>query len=147
MTKRSRQAAIVEIIKRSPVLSQRELAAQLRRRGISVAQPTLSRDLQELGAVKTRSGYEIIERNNEPNEAELHLRRLARELLSSVEASGNILVLKTGPGNAQSLALALDRAGWHEILGTVAGDDTIFAVLKNTALAGRVVGRLRAMLS
>jgi len=139
MTRAARHARIVELIREREVRSQTELAELLAAEGVQVTQATLSRDLEELGAVKVRGGdgpavYMIPEDGNPPlrpaEQAPARLVRLLHELLTSVDASGNLAVLRTPPGAAQYLASALDRSGLSEIVGTIAGDDTIFVVTR-----------------
>jgi transcriptional regulator of arginine metabolism len=133
-TRASRHARIVELIRGLAIRSQTELAEFLGVDGIQVTQATLSRDLEELGAVKVSGAYLIPEDGKRPlREAEnapARLLRLLRELLTGVDASGNIAVLRTPPGAAQFLASALDRSGLTDIVGTIAGDDTILVVAR-----------------
>jgi transcriptional regulator of arginine metabolism len=135
VTRASRHARIVEMIRMWTVKSQTELAEMLAGAGIQVTQATLSRDLEELGAVKVSGSYLIPEDGKRPlREAEqgpARLLRLLRELLTGVDASGNIAVLRTPPGAAQFLASALDRSGLTDVVGTIAGDDTIFVVARD----------------
>jgi transcriptional regulator of arginine metabolism len=122
--------------------------------GIQVTQATLSRDLEELGAVKVSGSYLIPEDGKRPlREAEqgpARLLRLLRELLTGVDASGNIAVLRTPPGAAQFLASALDRSGLTDVVGTIAGDDTILVVARDdgpgsgAALAAKLGGWSRS---
>lgn len=144
MTSRvSRQARIVELIANHPIRNQSELAAMLGEEGIEVTQATLSRDLDELGAVKVRGAggtgpsYVIPEDGavvaGEGGTA--RLQRLLGDLLVAADASGNLAVLRTPPGAAQFLASAVDRAGLPEVVGTIAGDDTI-AVIAREPLSG-----------
>jgi transcriptional regulator of arginine metabolism len=134
-TKVARQARIVELVRSEPIHSQTELAELLHANGIQVTQATLSRDLEELHAVKVSGAYVIPEdgirpmRDTEPPPARLH--RLLRELLTGVDASGNLVVLRTPPGAAQYLASALDRSGLPEVVGTIGGDDTILVVARD----------------
>jgi transcriptional regulator of arginine metabolism len=142
-TKAARHARIVEVLRRVPVRSQAELAARLDASGVHVTQATLSRDLDELGAVKLRTPdgglpIYVVPEDGAPltsrsvDDAPPHrLARLVGELLTSAEVSGNLVVLRTPPGAAQFLASALDRAGLPEILGTIAGDDTILVVARD----------------
>ncbi|MCF0096357.1 arginine repressor [Micromonospora sp. NPDC049114] len=148
LTRAARHARIVELIRDRPVRSQTELADLLAADGVGVTQATLSRDLEELGAVKVRGGdgpavYLIPEDGKRPlrdaEAAPARLVRLLRELLNGVDASGNIAVLRTPPGAAQYLASALDRAGLPEIVGTIAGDDTILVVARE-AVGGAALG-------
>ncbi|MFG3554786.1 arginine repressor [Micromonospora sp. NPDC047557] len=148
LTRAARHARIVELIRDRAVRSQTELADLLAADGVGVTQATLSRDLEELGAVKVRGGdgpavYLIPEDGQRPlrdaEAAPARLVRLLRELLNGVDASGNIAVLRTPPGAAQYLASALDRAGLPEIVGTIAGDDTILVVARE-AVGGAALG-------
>lgn len=148
LTRAARHARIVELIREKAIHSQTELADLLAGDGIQVTQATLSRDLKELGAVTARGGdgrgvYLIPEDGHRPlREAEAapaRLVRLLRELLNGVDSSGNIAVLRTPPGAAHYLASALDRAGLPEIVGTIAGDDTILVVARE-AVGGAALG-------
>ncbi len=126
--KKLRQGKILEVIRKGAVHNQQELLVHLRRAGIHVTQATLSRDIKELGLVKGAEGY----REFGPRvyfASEETLRHLLREFLSDTKASGNLVILKTNPGCAQTVAVALDRAGWPELAGTLAGDDTILTVV------------------
>jgi transcriptional regulator of arginine metabolism len=133
-TKASRHARIVAVIRDQSVHSQTELAELLAEAGIQVTQATLSRDLEELGAVKISGAYLIPEDGNRPlrqsEQAPARLVRLLRELLTGADASGNLVVLRTPPGAAQFLASALDRSGLPDVVGTIAGDDTILVVAR-----------------
>ncbi|MEV4498005.1 arginine repressor [Micromonospora arborensis] len=148
LTRAARHARIVELIRDGAIRSQTELADRLAADGVGVTQATLSRDLEELGAVKVRGGdgpavYLIPEDGQRPlrdaEAAPARLVRLLRELLNGVDSSGNIAVLRTPPGAAQYLASALDRAGLPEIVGTIAGDDTILVVARE-AVGGAALG-------
>jgi transcriptional regulator of arginine metabolism len=136
VTRAGRHARIVELIRERPVRSQTELGELLADNGVRVTQATLSRDLEELGAVKLHGGYLIPEDGERPlrettGQGQTRLMRLLRELLTGVDASGNIAVLRTPPGAAQFLASALDRSGLHDVVGTIAGDDTILVVARD----------------
>jgi transcriptional regulator of arginine metabolism len=138
----ARHDRIVAILAEQPVRSQAELAAALEASGLSVTQATLSRDLDELGAVKLRSPdgglpVYVVPEDGSPLTARAvdddpphRLARLLAELMVSAESSGNIAVLRTPPGASNFLAIALDRARLPEVLGTVAGDDTIVVVAR-----------------
>ncbi|WP_229783424.1 arginine repressor [Pilimelia anulata] len=152
VSKAVRQERITALVRQQPVRSQAELAALLTDAGIQVTQATLSRDLEELGAVKARGAgagaYVIPEDNSDPlvpaETAPARLHRLLRELLTGASASGNIAVLRTPPGAAQFLASAIDRAGLGEVLGTIAGDDTILIVARSDIGGDGVVALLSA---
>lgn len=143
-TRNVRQAKIVELIHAEKLRSQQELLGKLKKYGIQVTQATLSRDLKELGVVKARDGYEISETNHSENKDET--RRIIRDFVTYVDASGSMVVVKTGPSNAPPVAVALDKAAWPEILGTVAGEDTLFALTRKPSLASKVVKRIEEML-
>jgi transcriptional regulator of arginine metabolism len=142
-SKAARHARIVTILSSRRVRSQAELAAALNQEGFEVTQATLSRDLEELGAVKLRTpdgglpSY-VVPEDGAPltartiKDAPPHrLARLIDELLVSAEASANLVVLRTPPGAAHFLASAVDRAGLPDVLGTIAGDDTILVVARD----------------
>jgi transcriptional regulator of arginine metabolism len=155
--KAARHARILSALAEHAVRSQFQLAQLLADDGLHVTQATLSRDLEELGAVKLRSAdggqpvYVVPE-----DGAPIHLRavhdappqRLARllgELLISAEASANLVVLRTPPGAAQFLASALDRAALPEVLGTIGGDDTILVVARDPLGGAEVAQRFLAL--
>lgn len=142
-TKTARHAKIRELVSRSSVRSQAELAQKLADEGVSVTQGTLSRDLVEIGAARVRSGEggliyavpsEGHDREFQADIAETSTAKLAglcRDLLVSAEASANLAVLRTPPGAAQFLASAVDHSALKEILGTIAGDDTIMVIARD----------------
>lgn len=153
MTRVGRQARIAELIASRPVHSQSELATLLADEGLSVTQATLSRDLDELGAVKLRGtpgapARYIVPENGPAPAARgdpTRLPRMLAELLVSADASGNLAVLRTPPGAAQFLASALDRAGMTEVVGTIAGDDTVAVIARAPVTGAELAARLRAV--
>ena len=151
----SRQARIVALISTREVHSQSELAAMLAREGVEVTQATLSRDLDELGAVKLRgadggAGRYVVPDDGSPVRGVTggtdRLVRLLGELLVSTDHSGNLAVLRTPPGGAHYLASSLDRASLAEVVGTVAGDDTVLVVAREP-LDGAGLAELLSTLS
>jgi transcriptional regulator of arginine metabolism len=144
ISKRARQGRILEIVRRSRVGSQEELSVLLKREEVEVTQSTLSRDIRELGLVKIRGCYQVSgEINSAPSENAV--RRALEQYVIHSDVSDNIVMLKTSPGNAHSIAVVLDAARWPEILGTVAGDDTVFILLRSSRLGGKVLGRIREL--
>ena len=156
LTKGARQQKIIDLLSRHPVRSQTELAELLAEAGVNVTQATLSRDLVELDAVKVRmpSGALVYAVPAEGGDrtpvvahdtaaSEARLARLLNELLVSADASGNLALLRTPPGAAQFLASAFDRIESEDVLGTVAGDDTLLVISRRPdggqALAQRFV--------
>ncbi|PZS25638.1 MAG: arginine repressor [Pseudonocardiales bacterium] len=155
VTKAARHARIIAVLTQQAVRSQADLASALEVAGFHVTQATLSRDLDELGAVKLRTAdggmpAYFVPEDGSPlaargagDDPPQRLARLLGELLNSTEASGNIVVLRTPPGAANFLASALDRARLPQVLGTVAGDDTILVVARDAdggqALADHLV--------
>lgn len=138
-TRAGRQARIVALLSAQSVHSQSELAALLAADGIEVTQATLSRDLEELGAVKLRgadggTGVYIVPEDGSPVRGVTggteRVSRLLSDLLVSTDASGNLAVLRTPPGAAHYLASAIDRAALPFVVGTIAGDDTILVVAR-----------------
>jgi transcriptional regulator of arginine metabolism len=158
LTKSARQQRIVELLATEQVRSQTELAELLLGDGLSVTQATLSRDLVELDAVKVRSasgalvyavpaegGDRTPRAARETAASEGRLARLCEELLVSAEASANLVVLRTPPGAASFLASALDRAELHDVLGTIAGDDTVLVISRAADGGDALVRRLLAL--
>ena len=148
-TRAGRQARIVSILSSSEVRSQSELAALLANEGIDVTQATLSRDLEELGSVKLRgadggTGVYIVPEDGSPVRGVAggtdRMSRLLSELLVSTDASGNLAVLRTPPGAAHYLASAIDRAALPQVVGTVAGDDTILVVAREPMTGAELAG-------
>lgn len=145
--KARRKAVIVELVEREAITSQEQLREKLRERGIEATQATLSRDIRELGLVKRaadgayrRSGGEI-----SSNGGEATLRRAVEEYLRTQETIDQLLVLRTDPGQAQSLAVAIDRARLAEIAGTIGGDDTILVICRSATDASAIAERFRSM--
>jgi len=147
MSKRSRQKAILELLDEGPVASQEELQRLLHNRGLDAGQATLSRDIRELGLVKTSSGYSVPGREVSAESDLRSVSRLVREFVTSVRAAQNLLVTKTSVGSAQPVAAALDDEAWPEALGTIAGDDTILIVCEDRRAASRLAGRIQGMLA
>lgn len=158
MTKGSRQQLIVDLVWNHEVRSQTELADMLSHRGVRVTQATLSRDLVELDAVKVRAatgalvyavpgegGDRRAVSAGESAAARARLSRLCAELLVSAEASANLVVLRTPPGAAQFLASAFDRAEFADILGTIAGDDTVLVIGRDPAGGDDLARRFLAL--
>ena len=138
MNKNYRQSQILKIIRTGNVHTQDELAAALKAVGIPAAQVTLSRDIRELGLVKTHDGYRQIV----PESAGPSLATVAAEFLQDIRVAQNLVVLRTAPGHANSLAIALDHAAWSEVVGTIAGDDTILVVASDNSTAKAVRDKL-----
>lgn len=133
---------IREILKRGGVHTQTELKNKLNKKGFNVSQATVSRDLKELGYIRAPIGdgtYRIIKVEGGKERIDL----LFKMGLVELSPVGNIIIIKTKPGNAHALAGAIDRAQIEGIIGTVAGDDTIFSVTREEAIAGRVIKKLK----
>lgn len=146
--KARRQARVAELLEQHVVASQAELRRLLAADGWEVTQPTLSRDLVELRAVRVRKAGGVLayaipdDGAFDRPEATARLGRLCQELVLRADASANMVVLRTPPGAAQYLASALDRVGWPEVLGCVAGDDTVMLVTRDAVGGGAVADRL-----
>jgi transcriptional regulator of arginine metabolism len=142
-----RRDEIVRLVREHAVKSQEGLLGLLRGRGFRVAQPTLSRDLTELRVAKTSRGYVVppadLEIEEEPAElAGERLDRALRDYALSADAAGSLVVLRTPPAEANAMARAIDAARLPEVVGTVAGDDTIFIATPSGAAARRLKSRL-----
>jgi len=140
-----RQKTILELLENGPVASQEDLQRALRKQGFRVGQATLSRDIHELGLVKTGEGYALPEGEIPPDPALPPVSRLVREFVLDVRSAQNLLVIKTAVGSAQPVAAALDDANWPEAVGTIAGDDTILIVCPAKQAAHRLAARLQEM--
>ena len=145
MNTQRRRTKILSLIQRAPVLSQTQLSQRLKAEGFQVAQATLSRDLRALNLVKTQTGYKLPEQlgamKGNSNQQGLTI----LQFMVEAEAAGNLVVVKTHPGNASPVARSLDTIGWKEIVGTVAGDDTILIVTANATAARLIKRRLLAL--
>jgi transcriptional regulator of arginine metabolism len=140
-----RQAAIVDIIQREPIRSQEQLRRRVKAEGFDVTQATLSRDIRELGLVKggADGAYQPpLQPEASPATAASLLQRAVGEYLARVDQVEQLVVLRTGPGQAQLLGVALDRARLPEIVGTIAGDDTILVIAPDARRAKGLVKRL-----
>ncbi len=146
LSKKLRQSRILDFVKGRPVSSQEELLRLLASTGIRVTQATLSRDIRELGLVKARGVYRRPVEWNQPADLEV-LRRTVKQFVLQSGVSGNILMIRTAPGNAHALGVVLDSAGLPEVLGTVAGDDTVFALLRSPRMGKRMLRRIEDYLS
>lgn len=143
MAKRSeRHQMIRRIIREKPIRIQGELVRELKKAGHKVTQATVSRDVNDLGLEKIsveggKSVYALPE--------DRYLKRMCEDLVQKIEQSSNLLVIKTSPGTAQGVASALDGAAWEEVLGTVAGDDTILVVTTGDQAGSAALRRLRKL--
>ncbi len=146
-----RQRAILTLVATRPVHSQEELVALLQAQGFEVTQATVSRDVKELGLAKvpirSERGDEIF-KYVMPSVAAAYASRLHRamaELVTTIDGSGNLIVIRTPPGNAMMVASALDEAAWPEVLGTIGGDDTILVIVRSGEAMGYVMQRFLDM--
>jgi transcriptional regulator of arginine metabolism len=156
-TRAARHQRIVDILGRNNVRSQGELLEHLALDGLEVTQATLSRDLVELGAVKVRQGKNLVyavpgeggdrtpRAAQEADAVNARLKRLCEELLVTAQASANLVVVRTPPGAAQYLASAIDHADTQDILGTIAGDDTILVITAGPKEGPAVATRLLSL--
>jgi len=151
VTKHQRQHRITRLLEAGPVGSQAHLAELLGAEGIDATQATVSRDLEELGAVKVRlpggdTAYALPELPSHQVAPEDHLRRVLGEWVVEADRSGDLIVLRTPPGSAHVVGSALDRSGFAGVIGTVAGDDTVL-VVASEAVGGATVARRLAVLA
>jgi transcriptional regulator of arginine metabolism len=150
--KQLRHRAIRDLVDQRPIRTQQELASALRDRGFRTTQATISRDVRELGLVKAgREGAQAYALPPRLVEAETsgedRLRRLLADLPAEVHEARLLLVLRTLPGSAHAIAAALDRARWPEVVGSIAGDDTVFVAVADRASLQRVRRRLEHLTS
>lgn len=147
MTKVARQKAILDLLHRGPVESQEELQGFLAKRGFEAGQATLSRDIRELGLIKTPEGYTAQRKTVSTEPVLPSVARLVREFVVDVRLAQNLLVLKTSVGSAQPVAAAVDAEDWPEVVGTLAGDDTILVISQDNRSAQQLVRRIQGMLA
>ena len=142
MNKTYRQGQILRLIKAHKIFTQEKLAQELAAVGVAAKQVTLSRDMRELGLVKTAGGYRQVEAASVGPGIET----IMAEFLREARAAQNLLVLKTSPGHANSIAIALDQEDWPEVVGTLAGDDTVLVIAPDAKTAAALRKRLLAYL-
>ncbi|MEY2406957.1 MAG: transcriptional regulator of arginine metabolism, partial [Acidimicrobiaceae bacterium] len=145
-----RQHRIARLLEQHAVTSQPQLVELLAADGVMATQATVSRDLEEVGAIKVRAAggdsvYAIPDLPKEQRAPEDHLRRVLGDWVVEVAHSGNIVVLRTPPGSAHVVGSALDRAGLTDILGTVAGDDTLLVVAAERVGGAKVAAKLSSL--
>ena len=142
-----RQRAIADLIRAGNVASQEDVTTSLAGLGFTVTQATVSRDLDQLGAVKVKRGgvlsYALPDQIATSDWSASRLERILHEWVVSVEAAGNLIVLKTPPGSAHLVGSAIDQARLPEIAGTVSGDDTLFLVVREGMAVDAVTARFR----
>ena len=143
MNKSFRQGQILKIIRSKEIYTQDELARELGSQGIQTTQVTLSRDMRELGLVKTGEGY----RQFSVESGGPQLADVVDEYLQDIRLAQNLVVLRTSPGNANTLAVSIDREEMNEVVGTVAGDDTVLVITPDNEAADRFRQHLLGMLS
>jgi transcriptional regulator of arginine metabolism len=139
MNKSFRHGQIMKLIRAKRILTQEDLAGELKNAyGIRTTQVTLSRDIRELGLLKTPQGYrQMAQSAGGPDVA-----TVVAEFLQDARVAQNLLVLRTSPGNANALAVALDKESWPEVVGTIAGDDTVLIVAPDSATAAKLREKL-----
>jgi transcriptional regulator of arginine metabolism len=135
LSKNQRQHLITKLLQAQPVTSQSQLVTLLAEEGVEATQTTVSRDLEDLGAIKVRipggdTAYALPELPTQQIAPEDHLRRVLGEWVVEVAHSGNLVVLRTPPGSAHVVGSALDRSGLEAVIGTVAGDDTVLVIVE-----------------
>jgi len=142
MNKTFRQGQILKLIRAKPIQTQEDLARELKEStGIQATQVTLSRDIRDLGLLKTPQGYRrVSETSGGPGGPGLET--VVSEFLQDARVAQNLIVLRTSPGNANALAVALDKQAWPEVVGTLAGDDTILVVTPDANTAARLRQKL-----
>jgi transcriptional regulator of arginine metabolism len=144
-----RQKAIADIIRSEAIGSQEEVTARLTGHGFPVTQATVSRDLEQLGAIKVKRGgalrYALPDQLGESDWAAGRLQRIVADWVQSIEAAGNMIVLRTRPGSAHVVGAAIDQARLPEIAGTVSGDDTLFLVVRDGFAVRDVQDKFQAL--
>ena len=143
MSKLARQNRILDLVLEEPLASQDELRLRLSRLGFKVTQATLSRDIHDLGLVKTPEGYMARPGEAAPDAGAPRIARLLREFVIQIRGAQNLLVLKTIVGSAQPVAAAMDQQDWPKLVGTIAGDDTVLVVCPDKEDAKKLAHRIQ----
>lgn len=147
--KYTRHKKMLEIIENREIETQEELSDELRKQGLNVTQATVSRDIKELRLIKvlTKDGrYKYATLNSQDNFLSDRLVKILKNSVISIDYAGNILVVKTLTGSAQAAAAAIDAVGLEEVVGTIAGDDTIFLVIKDADRIEETIERFRKLM-
>ena len=148
--KASRQRKIMEIIAGREIETQEELAAELRKQGYMVTQATVSRDIKELGMVKVPAGEGIyryaLPRQQQLGDVYARMERLFRDSVTNIDYSENLILIRTLPGTAHAVASCIDNIAWKEVIGTVAGDDTILVIIKPKRAVLKVLEGFKGLL-
>lgn len=144
-----RHKALADILRGSPVASQEEVTERLRANGYQVTQATVSRDLDQLGAMKVKRGgvmsYALPDQIASSDFSASRLQRILSEWVLGLEAAGNLIVFKTPPGSAHLVASAIDGSDLPEVAGTVSGDDTLFVAVRDGVIVGAVLNQFRQL--
>ncbi len=143
MNKSFRQAQILQIVRAKGIFTQEELARELGEIGVHSTQVTLSRDIREIGLVKTPEGYRTLA----PERRGPSLGSIMDEYVQDIRIAQNLVVVRTSPGNASSLAIAIDREELKEVVGTIAGDDTVLVVTPDSETAEKLRQTMLALIS
>jgi len=145
-----RQRAIVDMLREGEPLAGDEIAARMSKAGLEITQATIARDLEQVGAVKVRRegrmSYTLPEKLGERSGAAVRLQRIFADWVQSVDTSGNLIVVRTPPGSAHLVGLAVDQAKFPEVVGTVAGDDALFIAIRSNLPPDPLADRLRDMM-
>ena len=144
--KRHRHNAILDLVRSGEIASQEDLMRGLKARRIDVSQSTLSRDIQELRLAKTGGVYTVVDSESAAKPSDESFRRIIREFLVDVAVAQNIVVVKTGAGHASTVSQALDEAGWPEVIGTIAGENTVFIAVRSEKDGKKLEHRIRELL-
>ena len=147
MDKVYRRTRILDLLRAESISTQSELCQKLARQGLHVTQATVSRDIVDLGVIKTREGYRVPDASEPASLLQPPLAVVLKEFLRDARQAWNLVILKTHPGNAHSVGVALDAEKWPEVFGTVAGDDTIFVATPKAREATKVLKKIRALLA
>lgn len=139
-TQAQRRAAIRRMLQSAPAATQQSLVQALTAQGFAATQSSVSRDLRELGAIKSGDGYQLAAGSNSSGD---DVARVAGLLRGLQPAGPHLLVIRTAIGAAQRVALALDRCGWQEIVGNVGGDDTVFVATASGGAQRRLIANIK----
>ena len=147
--KYTRHKKILEIIEKKEIETQEDLSDELKKQGLNVTQATVSRDIKELRLIKILTGdgkYKYATLNNQNDILSDRLVKIFKNSIRSIDYAGNILVMKTLTGSAQGAAAAIDAVGLEDVVGTIAGDDTIFLVIRDVNKMEEIIEHFRKLM-
>jgi len=147
MTRRQRLQSIIDIVGKNKIKNQAELAQTLRKMGHKITQPTLSRDIAELGLVKSQAGYSLPDHIDQPSISQAEFSSAMRKFVIGVFVSNNLIMIKTFTGSANFVGYVVDHAGWEDFIGSIAGEDAVIVMTKTNKSATYIGNEIKKIIN